>query len=104
MRPLRSRLASSLSIAGRLCFVGAVIVGIFELLGWIRYARWPHYTISGITHTMAISGLGWLGGVESILNEVLNAPLWVILLALGLLLRTFGGIASLGANGARNRE
>ena len=104
MRPFRSRLATSLSIIGRLCFVGAVIVAIFELLGWIRYASWPHYTIAGITHTMSISGLDGLGGVESILNEVLNAPLWVTLLALGLLLRLSGGIAALGADQAPSRE
>lgn len=103
MRPFRSRLSAALSVTGRLCFVGAVIVGIFELLGWIRYASWPHYTLAGITHTMAISGLG-LEGVETILNEVLDAPLWVTLLALGLLLRLSGGIAALGADQVASRE
>lgn len=104
MRSMRSRLSSWLSIAGRLCFAGAIIVGILEIAGWMRYARWPHYTLSNMTHTMAVSGLGSLGAVETIVNEVLYAPAWVTLVALGLLLRALGGIASLGGNGSSRRE
>ncbi len=96
MSSTRSRLSSWLSIAGRLCFVGAMIFGILEIAGRIGWLRGSHYTFSSMTHTMAVSGLGWLGGAETIVNDVLYAPAWVMLLALGLLLRVWGWIASLG--------
>ena len=96
MSSTRSQLSSWLSIAGRLCFVGAMIFGILEIAGRSGWLKGSHYTISSMTHMMSVSGLGWMGGLEAIVNDILYAPVWVMLLALGLLLRVWGWIASLG--------
>lgn len=104
MTPIRARLASYFSIAGRLCFLATAVFGIFEMIGWIGHGAWPRYTFAGMTHTMAISGVGWLAGIEEILNEVLYAPAWLVLLGMGLLLRVLGGIAALGADRAKEEE